>query len=361
MNDNPIVSILVLTYNRRNLLERNLKSIFKQTFEDYEILLLDDYSSDGTEEYIKSLKDPRIKYHRNKENMGGKYGDWWAIHKAIYKLSKGKYFIYLCDDDYWLPEDLLETLVRKHHKYSNLSIAFGGQAYPYSKRPSVGYLEVENKKGYYTVEKLFPSGYMTGVEYLSLFSKNPCGKNYLEGSSLFSIKKMKECKAFESKIGTKWQAGYMFKMGPAVVGDVFFIDKPYVVTGIDQGNASYMGTQVSHFLDIVDSINDSLIGVKNSEFYKNLGDKKHIIKLYQETFNNFSIRWYKDQLRNKLGKTKDLLSKNYFLENLTLKILRLSAKKIGSPIGIKTYMMAILSVMFPTKLAKNIRGGQIKR
>lgn len=302
----PEVSILVLTYNRRHLLERNLNSIFAQAFKDYEILLLDDCSTDDTEAFVRSLKDPRIRYYRNKENMGSKYGDWWAIRRVIYELMRGKYFIYLCDDDYWGADYVLESLVDKFKKYPNLSLAFGMHCHIVPNRLFHGVDEkniVMNIANCYTTKEMFPHGYMHGLNYLSRFSSNPCGRNYLEGASLFSREKLIESGSFQQETGTKWQAGYMFKMGVACVGDVFFIDKPYVVAGMPATAQSFSRTQRDHFQDIVLSIADSFFGVEKSVVFQaaRKSEKRYVKGLYSKAMVNFIKSWVKNAILWKSG------------------------------------------------------------
>ena len=55
-------------------------------------------------------------------------------------------------------------------------------------------------------------------------------------------------------VGSEWQAGYEFKMGPASIGGVAFLDEPVLVTEIRHQNASFQRTQVEHYLDSVKSI-----------------------------------------------------------------------------------------------------------
>lgn len=316
----PEVSILVLTYNRKELLKRNLESIFKQTYKNYEILLLDDMSTDGTEEFIKTLKDPRIRYYRNEENMGSRYGDWWAIRKAIYELMRGKYFIYLCDDDFWNPDYVLETLVDKFYRYPNLSIAFGIYAHMYDAPISMPEdMRVKGFKNCYVTKNMYPSGYMTGIEYLSNFSGNPCGKNYLEGGALFSREKLTDSGAFKEEKGTKWQAGYMFKMGPAAIGDIYFIDEPYVIATINSTNASFTQSHRVHFLDCIESIAGSYQAIQQSRTFMQFSRiEKRVLKvLYRKTFNNLTAEWFGNQVSSRAGVEFPGVARSYFADRIT--------------------------------------------
>ncbi|MDX2097779.1 MAG: glycosyltransferase family 2 protein, partial [Leptolyngbyaceae cyanobacterium bins.59] len=71
----PTVSILITTYNRSKLLKRAIDSVLAQSFQDFELVVIDDHSTDDTPELMATLTDPRIRYIRRPENLGSKYGD----------------------------------------------------------------------------------------------------------------------------------------------------------------------------------------------------------------------------------------------------------------------------------------------
>ena len=73
----PIVSILITTFNRKKLLKRALNSVLKQSFVNFEVIVIDDHSADGTKLMMNGFlkKDNRIKYIYNKKNMASKHGD----------------------------------------------------------------------------------------------------------------------------------------------------------------------------------------------------------------------------------------------------------------------------------------------
>ena len=60
--ENPLVSIITITLNRADLIHRCIESIQKQTYSNFEHIIVDGNSTDNTEEVVKSYKDPRIKY-----------------------------------------------------------------------------------------------------------------------------------------------------------------------------------------------------------------------------------------------------------------------------------------------------------
>lgn len=124
----PTVSILTTTYNRPELLPRSVRSVLAQDFQDFELIIIDDCSTDNTPEIVKSFSDPRIRYIRNETNQGGVHGDRGMVRRCVYELMRGDYFCYLCDDDFWLPKDLLSRQVAAFRKHPSLAMVIGGQA-----------------------------------------------------------------------------------------------------------------------------------------------------------------------------------------------------------------------------------------
>jgi len=95
------VSVIVLTYNRAHMITEAIDSVLNQTFKDFELIIVDNYSSDNTESVVKSYVDKRIRYFKNQNNgligINRNYG---------IKKSQGEYVAFLDDDDLWLPEKL---------------------------------------------------------------------------------------------------------------------------------------------------------------------------------------------------------------------------------------------------------------
>jgi glycosyltransferase involved in cell wall biosynthesis len=94
----PRVSVIIATYNRETLLKRAIDSVLSQTFDDYELIVVDDGSSDGTAELVRGYE--RVKYLRQ-ENQGKSI----ALNNAL-KVAAGEWVAFLDSDDYWLPEKL---------------------------------------------------------------------------------------------------------------------------------------------------------------------------------------------------------------------------------------------------------------
>lgn len=104
----PKITVVTPTYNRADFIEETIKSVLDQDFQDFEYLILDDGSTDNTEEIVKPfLKDKRVKYLKHK-NAGEAETINWG-----WQLAKGEYFIQVNSDDPILPglfSEMVHTL-----------------------------------------------------------------------------------------------------------------------------------------------------------------------------------------------------------------------------------------------------------
>ena len=97
----PEVSAVITTHNRQHLVGRAIRSVLNQTYKDLEIIVVDDCSSDKTQEVVSGVKDSRVQYIRLERNSGGV-----AARNTGTKMASGKYVAFLDDDDEWQPEKL---------------------------------------------------------------------------------------------------------------------------------------------------------------------------------------------------------------------------------------------------------------
>ena len=71
IENSPTVSVILPTYNRAHLVGRAIQSVLNQTYQDFELIVVDDGSIDNTEEVVKSINDARIRYLKYEKNRGG--------------------------------------------------------------------------------------------------------------------------------------------------------------------------------------------------------------------------------------------------------------------------------------------------
>ncbi|WP_195695127.1 glycosyltransferase family 2 protein [Priestia megaterium] len=102
MSDNgPLVSIVIPTYNRGDTLVKTINSVFSQSYTNYEVIIVDDASTDKTEKIVREIKDPRLKYIKLNQNSKGT-----RPRNVGIQSSSGDYIALLDSDDEWLPEKL---------------------------------------------------------------------------------------------------------------------------------------------------------------------------------------------------------------------------------------------------------------
>ena len=97
----PAVSVVLITYNRKPLLRETVASILNQTFSDFELIVVDNVSEDGTERFVRSLDDPRVRYIRHPN------GGVISINRNVgIRAARGDYIAFCDDDDLWVPDKL---------------------------------------------------------------------------------------------------------------------------------------------------------------------------------------------------------------------------------------------------------------
>lgn len=114
----PRVSVLIPTYNRAKYIRDAIDSVLRQTFTDFEVIVVDDGSTDNTREIVTGYTDPRVKYIYQ-ENSGVST----ARNNGI-KISNAEYIAFLDSDDMYL-EDMLEKSVRILDEHPEVGYSYG--------------------------------------------------------------------------------------------------------------------------------------------------------------------------------------------------------------------------------------------
>ena len=135
MTKQPLVSIIMPTYNRKHLIKRSIDSCLQQAYHNIELIICDDHSTDGTEEYIVEFKkkDRRVKYC--KTPIGHKGAN--AARNAGIQIAKGKYLCFLDSDDELLENGILDrvNVFEKNPKagmvYGNALCQISGKKMPW--------------------------------------------------------------------------------------------------------------------------------------------------------------------------------------------------------------------------------------
>lgn len=96
-----LVSIIMPSYNTASFIEETIQSVLNQTYTNWELIIVDDCSTDNTNEVVDTIKDCRIHYLKNEKNSGAAISRNKALREA-----KGQWIAYLDTDDLWMPEKL---------------------------------------------------------------------------------------------------------------------------------------------------------------------------------------------------------------------------------------------------------------
>jgi glycosyltransferase involved in cell wall biosynthesis len=121
IKNKPTVSIIIPTYNRRQLIARSIKSVLNQTYRDFELIIVDDGSTDDTSEVVAGFNDERIRYIRCEENRGEA-----AARNMGIKVARCVYIAYQDSDDEWLPEKLARQMELLEDAPPQLGVIYTG-------------------------------------------------------------------------------------------------------------------------------------------------------------------------------------------------------------------------------------------
>ena len=156
MVKNPTVSVIIPTYNRANLVDKAIKSVLSQTYQDFEIIVIDDGSTDNTEEIIRGFKDKRVKYIKKyKKNRGIS-----ATRNIGIKVARGKYIASLDSDDEWLPDKLDKQIKILQDGPPELGVVYSNSCYIDESGKNMNKLPKPKKLEGYIYEDLLGGNYV---------------------------------------------------------------------------------------------------------------------------------------------------------------------------------------------------------
>ena len=108
-----LVSIIMPSWNTGRFIAESIESVLHQTYQNWELLIVDDCSTDDTDVVVESFKDSRIRYLKNEKNSGAALTRNRAIREA-----RGEWIAFLDSDDLWQPEKLEKQVAfMKEHDY----------------------------------------------------------------------------------------------------------------------------------------------------------------------------------------------------------------------------------------------------
>ena len=131
MSNQPLVSVIIIFLNAEKFLQEAIDSVFAQSYQNFELLLVDDGSTDGSTKIAKSYIDKysnQVRYleHKNHQNCGIS-----ATRNLGVRSAEGEYIAFLDADDVWLPQTLEEQLITLE-SHPDVAMVYGGLQYWYS-------------------------------------------------------------------------------------------------------------------------------------------------------------------------------------------------------------------------------------
>lgn len=126
-----LVSVIMPSYNTAQYIAQSIQSVIDQTYKNWELIIVDDCSTDNTDEIVKAFDDDRIRYFKNDSNSGAAISRNRALREA-----KGKWIAFLDSDDLWLPQKLekqIDFMEKNDYKftYTDYKIQLNGKWLPY--------------------------------------------------------------------------------------------------------------------------------------------------------------------------------------------------------------------------------------
>ncbi|XOB46585.1 MAG: glycosyltransferase family 2 protein [Candidatus Nealsonbacteria bacterium] len=215
----PKVSVITPLYNSKKYIEKAIKSVLNQTYKDFESIIIDDGSTDGSGELVKDKFGDKVKYVYQ-ENKGAAA----AVNKGI-SLSQGDYIAFCDSDDWWLPEKL-----EKQVKFLEANQNFG-LVYSDAFLAKDGIL---TRKTWLQSRKVLPCSGGKEKCLVSLFSKN-----FIPAPLTILIKKsvIDRVGLFNENFSSTYDYEYWFRNLEVGI-PIAFLDEPLVVWNSRVGQGS---------------------------------------------------------------------------------------------------------------------------
>ena len=150
------VTVIIPTYNRADKIEKSIKSVLDQTYDDFILIVVDDCSMDNTEEIVRNIGDERIVFHRLSENKGA----GGARNEGV-RLAETEYIAFHDSDDLWLP-DKLEKQIKYMDDHPDTGLVYGK-------------MRVNAREGSYAFPNESVSGDLEGEIFPWLLRRNTIG------------------------------------------------------------------------------------------------------------------------------------------------------------------------------------------
>jgi glycosyltransferase involved in cell wall biosynthesis len=221
MRNSEPVSIILPTYNRAQKVGKSIESVLKQTYTYFELLVIDDGSTDQTEEVVNSYKDKRVRYYRLLENGGQSK----ARNQGI-KFAQYDYLAFEDSDDLWRPGKLEAQMCAMKKADKNVGMIYHKFRYDLGEGRSMilpdEKLEAEKKSGDIYAQLLWDN--LVGMP--TVLIKKEC---VAEVGGMDESLHCLEDYDFALRIAKKYRAIFL---------DEIYLDAEYSVTGVSGGDSA---------------------------------------------------------------------------------------------------------------------------
>jgi glycosyltransferase involved in cell wall biosynthesis len=228
----PRVSVIIATYNRAHLLKTAIDSVLTQAYRDFEVIVADDGSTDGTAELVRSYGG-RVRY-LYQENQGKSV----MLNKAL-AVAAGEWTAFLDSDDYWLPEKLeWQFRAIEQFKEQNCGACFTNGQFVNNPHMDTTLFEFHGRKYEQTLGIL--------ANPVRTFADSPAGVSVV--TLLCRTELVRKAGGFDPKLRFTEDYDFVFRL--ALVTNYCYVNLPLVI--VDRTVASVRHTGVSAIWDQID-------------------------------------------------------------------------------------------------------------
>ena len=216
-----MISVVTPTFNRKDMLKDVIKCLFNQTYQDWELIIIDDCSTDGTQEMMKDYENnPKIRYYRNEVNMKNP-----GINRNKgFNLAKGDYVVFMDDDDYYIDNTYFDRVmtIYENNKDKNLCLVTANS-----------YIEVISR-GTKNKGNIGIDGFVDGKEFL-LGIGNKYNKPQSTFTSIFTMESLKKAELADMKMVND----YAIYLRALLFGNVYIISDCIGCYRVHNNNISF--------------------------------------------------------------------------------------------------------------------------
>lgn len=265
-----MVSIIIPTFNRARTIERSINSLLNQTYQDFEIIVVDDCSNDDTKEVIDEIKDDRIIYIRHEKNLGAN-----AARNTGVMNAKGNIIAFQDSDDEWL-ENKLEIQMNEMNRTKADIVSCAINKYVGKQKTIVPEFEVEDNK----------------------ISKEILYGNFISGQTILGKKKCFIDHEFDKLLPRLQEWELMIRLSQ--IYNIHFVNQPLVNVYLQNDSISTSPEKAVMALKIIKDKHKDLIFNDNKAIktiYNMLGNYSMQARIFEENYYSKAIKYDKTNLK----------------------------------------------------------------